>query len=370
MKDWQHGYELDYLKELEKKYDDYNQYTLSPFAKFKKNNIAESLHKGTLEILDDAMIEVAESKSASNITMHGDTVIAKKQKGDMTVSKLSGNLSTLKKCLEPVTNAFGLPLKDVWLIVWAENKDHCKLAEESGFCYVGPKITTYGEVYAIYYRGKQRAFPKVDPAEYLSIKKVENIDSALIESIHNKLTELPSFTNHYSNYNKGKSWGALSLRGYTADPSFITKPIEMNDAWKEENKDNEFYLQDTPLFDLFPEVRELIRPYGETVHRVRFMRLKPAGGELSRHTDQVDPDSGGSLEKLARLHFPIKTNPNMIFTVWDTKGAPQKVHMKTGECWFLDTRKPHMAVNGGDEERIHLVVDIITEKKLHDKLVN
>ena len=44
--------------------------------------------------------------------------------------------------------------------------------------------------------------------------------------------------------------------------------------------------------------------------------------------------------------------------------------MKTGECWFLDTRKPHMALNGGDEERIHLVVDIITEKNLHDKLVN
>jgi hypothetical protein len=370
MKDWQRGYELEYLKKLEKKYEDYNQYTLSPFAKFKKNNVAESLHKGTLYILDDAMLDIIESKSVSNITMHGDTIIAKKQKGDMTVSKISGNLITLAECLNPLKNSFKLSLKDVWLIVWAENKEHCKLAEDSGFCYVGPKITTYGEVYAIYYRGKQREFPKVDRAEYLSIKKIDNIDIQLIEAIYNKLIELPTFTNHYSNYNKGKSWGALSLRGYTSDPAFITKPIEMNDAWKEENKHKEFYLQDTSLFNLFPEVKELIRPYGKTVHRVRFMQLKPGGGELKRHTDQVDPDSGGSLGKLARIHFPIKTNDKVVFTVWNTKGNPQNIHMKRGECWFLDTRKPHMAINDGDEERIHLVVDVLTEKKLHDKLVN
>ena len=43
--------------------------------------------------------------------------------------------------------------------------------------------------------------------------------------------------------------------------------------------------------------------------------------------------------------------------------------MKKGECWFLDTRKAHMAINGGDEERIHLVVDIVTEAPLYDKLV-
>ena len=97
MKPWQHGYELDYLKDLEKRFLDYNSYTLSPFAQFKKNNISESLHKGTLLLLEDAAMEVVESKSASNITMHGNTVIAKKQKGDITISKLSGNLESLRK---------------------------------------------------------------------------------------------------------------------------------------------------------------------------------------------------------------------------------------------------------------------------------
>ena len=67
MKDWQRGFELQYLKNLEQKYVDYNAYTLSPFAQFKKNNIAESLHKGTLVNLGDAMMEVSISKSASDI---------------------------------------------------------------------------------------------------------------------------------------------------------------------------------------------------------------------------------------------------------------------------------------------------------------
>lgn len=363
MKPWQHGYELDYLKGLEKQYEDYNKYTLSPFAKFKKNNIAESLHKGTLALLNDAMLEVSIGKAASNITMHGETIIAKKQKGDVTIGKLVGNLDTLKQQIR------GLNGSAFWLYVWAEDAAQCKLAEDLGFCYTGPKITTYGEVFAIYYKGEKRDFPKVDAAEFLSIKKVEDVDYSIIESIASKLSELPQFTNHYSNYNKDKSWGALALRGYSEDPAFITKPIEMSDAWKEEHKDNNYHLQDTALFELFPEVRELLKPYGDTLHRVRFMRLKPGGGELERHTDQVDPDSGGSKGKLARIHFPIKTNDKVVFTVWDTKGIPQVVRMKKGECWFLDTRKPHTAINAGDEERIHLVVDILTENKLYDKLV-
>lgn len=369
MKDWQHGFELDYLKGLEKRFADYNAYTLSPFAQFKKNNIAESLFKGTLTLLDDAAMEVVVSKSASNITMHGDTVIAKKQKGDITIGKLSGNLESLKNKIDCPTDMHYNEPRDMWMYVWAENTEHCKFAEDMGFCYVGPKITTYGEIFAIYYRGKPREFPRVDAAEYLSIKQLGTVSTNLIKAIRDKLLMLPEFTNHYSNYNKGKSWSALSLRGYTDDASFITKPIEMSKAWQEENCDRIFEMQDTPLYKLFPEIKQYCETLGAEIHRVRFMRLKPGGGELERHTDQVDPDSGGALNKLARIHLPIKTNPDVIFTVWDTKGTPQKVHMSEGDVWFLDTRKAHQAINGGNEERIHLVIDVRVEENLHESLV-
>ena len=32
--------------------------------------------------------------------------------------------------------------------------------------------------------------------------------------------------------------------------------------------------------------------------------------------------------------------------------------MGLGECWYLDMRKPHTAVNFGDEDRYHLIIDI------------
>tara|TARA_B100001093_G_scaffold367868_1_gene352769 strand:+ start:1572 stop:2663 length:1092 start_codon:yes stop_codon:yes gene_type:complete len=362
MKDWQHGFDLDYLKSVEQQFSDYNAYTLSPFAKFKKNNIAESLHKKNLILLDDARYEKITSKVTSKITMYSNVVIAEKKKGDVTVGKLSGNINSLKNEIEKIP-------QDTWLYVWAENEQHIKLAEELSFIRVGAKITTYGEIFTIYYKGTPRKFNVVDAAEELSIKKIKDVDINIVESIHDKLKTLPEFTNHYSNYNKDNSWSALSLRGYTDDPSFITKPIEMNKKWKEEHRKENFEMQDTSLYEYFPEVKSFCNSLGNKIHRVRFMKLKTNGGELERHTDQVDPDSGGSLGKLARIHLPIKTNLEANFTVWNTKGVPQKIHMSKGEVWFLDTRKPHQAINKGSEERIHLVVDVIVDRSLHESLI-
>jgi hypothetical protein len=364
MKDWQHGYELDHLKEVEALYDDYNQYTLSPFAKYKKNNIAESLHKKTLKLHDHFRYEVTTSKVTSKITMYADTVIGIKEKGDLTISKLSGNIRDLNREIKKYFEF------NVWLYVWSENTTHVDLAEELGFVNVGTKISSYGEIQTIFFHGEDRNFPIIDEAESVGIKYVGGVHNELLESIYNKLNELPEFTNHYSNYNKKKAWSAVSLRGYSDDPSFITKPSEMNSKWNEEHADQEFFLQDTTLMDLFPEVLELIRPYGKEVHRIRFMNLAPDGGELTRHTDQVDKDSGGSMGKLARLHFPISTNNHVKFNVWGVDGVPEEVHMKVGDVWFLDTRKPHTAINEGKSNRIHLVVDVVTEGKLHAKLLD
>lgn len=364
MKTWQHGYALDYLKAIEAKYAHYNSYTVSPFVKVKKNNVAQNLKDGTLKQLDDnTFINVTLSKAKSKITMHGDTYIAVKEKDDIVLSELVGDESLLEQEIAKYQD------NNCWLYVWAEDVAQNALAERNNFCRVGPKITTFGEIFMIYYRGRPRPFPVIDKAEYQSIKKIGTVNQELIDAIANKLDKLPAFTNHYSNYNKNKSWGALSLRGYSSDPFFITKPIEMNAKWQEENKDKVFALQDTELFEQFEEVRELLKPYGDKLHRVRFMRLRPGGGELERHTDQVDPDSGGSLGKLSRLHFPIKTNDDVKFTVWHTDGNPKYIHMQKYECWFLDTRKPHMAINGGEDERIHLVVDLVTEKKLHELII-
>jgi hypothetical protein len=248
------------------------------------------------------------------------------------------------------------------------------LAERSGFEYVGYKVTSFSEILSVYFRNAfmnfgPRRHPKVSLAEFVGMARIGTFNPIKAGMILETIRCLsPSFINHYSNYNKKNAWSALSLRGYTSDPSFITKPIEMNDKWKEEHRNEHFELQDTPLYDSFPEVKELLSFLDGDIHRVRFMKLAPGGGELQRHTDQVDPDAGNGIGALARLHFPLSTNPKVVFTTWNENDQPEYHHFSKGECWVLDTRKPHMAVNGGESERIHLVVDTIVTPKL-EKLI-
>ena len=70
--------------------------------------------------------------------------------------------------------------------------------------------------------------------------------------------------------------------------------------------------------------------------------------------------------KLMRIHVPIKTNPNVEFTSWSTKGTKDIVNMTEGSCWYLDIRKPHMAINKGDNWRTHLVIDVVANNQVRD----
>lgn len=367
MKDWQHGIELDKLKVYEAFYEPHNRYALSVFGQFKKNDIAAALHNGKMKIVEDAAYVVEQSKVPSKITMFGKTVIGEKQKGDFTISKLCGDRLTLARELDQ-EGLYGS--NDCWLITYGGNKAIREVAEFCGFEYVGYKVTSFAEILVVYFRDdfmnfSHRKHPVVKPAELVGMAKVADADKTLLGTILTKLQSLdPKFTNHYSNYNTMNAWSALSLRGYSADPGFITKPAEMNQKWLDQHKGDNFFLQDTSLYDQFPEVRQLLSFLDGECHRVRFMQLAPGGGELQRHTDQVDPDAGNSLGALARLHFPLVTNPKVIFTTWNESDEEEHYHYGFGECWIIDTRKPHKAVNGGQENRIHLVVDVTVTPKL------
>ena len=354
--------QIEYLKTVEDRFTEYNKYSSSPFSKYKKNDVARDLHEGTLSLSDTGAHVLTRSKAKSPITLYQNVEIGYKLPGDCTISKLIGTDVYKDSILQ---NA----VQKTWFYCWAEDKTTRAIADKH-FDYVGSKITTFGEVIAIYFKGV-RNHPFLDPVEKLTLKKLGYCDIQLIEKIHEKLKALDlNFKNHYSNYNKKQSWSAISLRGYYPDITRIEKPIEMSKKWKEEHKDEVAEIQDTELRKEFPEVDKLLEDFDGRFHRIRFMRLAPGGGELERHTDQVDPDSGGDIGKLARIHFPIKTNPHVMFTTWDLQGDENCVNMSEGEFWFLDTRKPHRAINGGTEERIHLVIDVEVTDKIKGILLN
>lgn len=365
MKPWQHGYELSFLKDIEKRYAAYNEFTDSPFAQFKKNNIAEGLHKGTFRMIgEDSYLTITEAKVRSKITMHGDTIIGYKEPGDVVIQHVSNHSPEMIDYVNTYSN------RNCWLFVWEEYEESKKFARNCNFTYVGCKITTFGEIYGVYFRNSSTSFedrqhPQIIGEETVNICKCifGAIDASKIRQELSKVEM--DYTQHYSNYNKKGAWSAISLRGYRPDPSFIAKPVEMSKKWKQENDTwEEWKCEDTPLREKFPYVNEILSQIPtDRIERVRFMSLAPGGGELSRHTDQVDPHLGVTDGKMMRLHIPVITNPNMEFTSWSMHGIRNIVNMKEGELWYLDIRKPHMAVNNGNETRIHLVVDIEANDK-------
>lgn len=80
--------------------------------------------------------------------------------------------------------------------------------------------------------------------------------------------------------------------------------------------------------------------------RILLARLR-AGGKIDEHVD-----SGYSLLNVHRIHIPVITNDDTVFSVG---GA--KTHMRAGEFWEIDNSQTHAVENNGADDRVHLIVD-------------
>lgn len=101
------------------------------------------------------------------------------------------------------------------------------------------------------------------------------------------------------------------------------------------------------------QLKLLVETQKFKIGRVRFMRLLPKTG-LSVHRDRE-----------CRYHFVLKTNPRAYIAhevikkieSSDVNMTGITYHIPADGYWYkVDTRQVHYVYNGGDEERIHLVV--------------
>ena len=376
-KPWQKGYDLSYLLSVEATYARlYNFRSRSPFTAVKKNSVADLLSKGTLRLSGDSngspawAYDDTVTKAKTPINLFSGTPIGVKQPGDRVLSRIAADWSDLSWLLHwfrIVEESVGVP---VWVQLWAGDTVAREVVGRDAR-YVGCKVNTFGDVFSWYLlNGSEDAVRVVHtpPQHYARIRRFEmtpdfpgRVD-ALRDAV---LAAKMQFANHYSNYNVNDTWGALSLRGYSDDVTRIEKPSEMNDKWKDRHAGEDLTLRDTPLRADLPQVEAVLSAFPVSDwHRIRIMRLGPGNGELQRHTDQVDADSGLGIGQILRIHVPLKTNERVDITVWDPDDLPTTVNMRYGESWVLDTRWPHMAVNAGDEERLHLVLDAPTNPDL------
>ena len=97
--------------------------------------------------------------------------------------------------------------------------------------------------------------------------------------------------------------------------------------------------------DIYEKLEELVK--GKVV-RSEVINMLP-NSRIRSHVDRSDV-----LYLSRRFHIPIITNKKCIFTV-----EKEDFHLEQGNIYELNNRRYHSVENASNENRIHLIIDVI-----------
>ena len=170
------------------------------------------------------------------------------------------------------------------------------------------------------------------------------------------------FTKVKTKYTKGNDWTAISLYGYGSKITDILKPGVLKSSVNIDEQLQWTSLHEaTPLNPVFKILENLPCKY----ERVRFMKLE-AGKIIGRHSDKIDKDLGFDDGQIMRIHVPIRTNDDVVFSLYESPRAKvaHEYNLKAGHYYYMDVTKPHAVRNMSEVDRIHLVVDCYVNDSL------
>jgi quercetin dioxygenase-like cupin family protein len=102
-------------------------------------------------------------------------------------------------------------------------------------------------------------------------------------------------------------------------------------------------------FEQTEAAQRLIRARGRGYFvRASLVRLQP-GCSIAEHQD-----NNFSLTHSHRVHFPILTNDDVLFTV-----GRETINMREGELYEINNRRMHAVRNNGSTDRVHLILDFV-----------
>lgn len=369
--EWQKGFDLPFLKSFGILFKSrHKPHVYGAFGLTKERDVAEAisknrlLWKGSPPAVEAALIfSVLKSTSQqSDFTQRSITIPA----GAVSVKALACTTADAGRDVLEALKARSQ--RQIWVEIFEEDDLAKKAVALAGLEYAFTKISAGSEIKGMYATGpvSARELPPEEQATQLVIKPdwLSPKEHAVV------LAELAAygdhFAQHYSDYNKRKSWTSFAIRGFSDDPTDIVKPAEMSKAWKDANADR---LGDRPRWtdaaEHFPETRELVERLGVKLDRVRFMRLRSKNGELSRHADITDREAGIADGFVTRLHVPIITSKAVTFYGWDSRGNLAEQSFPERALCYLDQRKPHAVKNTDPSlDRTHLVIDAFADDKV------
>ena len=386
---WARGFPIEYLRSVAAVYREADKpYALGAFSAVKENTVAEWLADGELyasatpEATRHYAARLFEPRVRVPVRDFTGEVRARIEPGAVVLYRPAATSTegwgALMDAVQGRLPAFtGHP---VWLEGWLEAPEVRALAASAGLRLVAVKIKASSELVGVWAPPDVEPVSTIGHADRVTLGQLAPAPELrhMARAAADEVATADGWAQHYSSYNARRAWTAMSLHGYTdpglgPDASQIVKPAEMSKTWKAEHPGwAEWPLEWTPLAGALPATRELLDALSDDLEasfqRVRLMRLEPGGGELTRHSDITDPEAGTADGKLARLHIPLITNPQVLFRQWTLAGRQVEANMGPGELWYLDTRKPHKAGNYGTSPRIHLVVDAYVGPRLRERI--
>lgn len=107
-----------------------------------------------------------------------------------------------------------------------------------------------------------------------------------------------------------------------------------------------------------PIIRDLERFHAGVASSAMIVKLM-SEKDVMPHIDESE-----YLKSVRRSHIAIKTNDSVIFHV-----DKETKNIKTGECWEINNSKTHFVENNSDEERVHLIIDVMPYKVIGENNV-
>lgn len=108
----------------------------------------------------------------------------------------------------------------------------------------------------------------------------------------------------------------------------------------------------TPIASHFPETIAFLESFARSQNaqlgRARIVRLGP-GKRVFRHIDR-----GEYYRVRDRYHLVLMSNGGSYLAAGD-----EHVSMREGELWRFDNKQPHEAANESNQDRIHLIFDLL-----------
>lgn len=382
---WALGYDVAELKALARPFKDrYGGLIYGAFGLPKERDIAAALAARRFFRLPDGGLAIANKLKVTGTHRDFTGRAIQIPAGDWMVSDFCpgadvlASVTLLEAELHEASGGFPVP---VWIEAFREDEQLMHAFATTQFVPIATKISAGSELKGLHLKTttmaqrERRLPPPLADEEYFTLQMVQwgfatpselgDIEGELLEWELRQAKDSEAWAQHYSSYNKRGSWTAFCLRGYAPDPLFVMKPAEMSKTWKAEHPEMLGAIPDwTEASARFRRTLEIVERLPGEKQRIRFMRLAPGDGELSRHADITDRDAGIADGKIVRLHLPIRSHPEVVFAAWTAAGHKIEVNMKPGDLWYLDQRKPHTVKNPSPVERVHLVVDVASSPAL------